>query len=462
MSLFTQNNKRANETFLVAGVSTTTVPNLGTALVNSSTGAVNLSDGQIGFFAAYPMDGGSILNLNTALNHTTTYSTVANAPWIQIFQGTEDSANPGASTKKYPLFPRPYEASNVIKGTNNLSVTKQAPVSPTTSTWVMGSAQGNHNSITALDNTEYGIAIAYRGRMMDELYSPEASNHITHYYTTPNYTALSTAQPTDHLLQNLAWQINRNSKAVAVNRTKYRGSEPVVALLVDSNTPSAGVAIGGGSPIAAGDTIPVVTTNFGTRSIILTADQAESIKNAMIAATGQVIASVDANILNINLATAGTATGGVADTLILLALDRDQAFEDRIPQVKVRLDVATAAGFDVDTTYLTEEEEASEGQGQGRWLDLWYKATHGQRKYSLDHTMDPVIEFDSPIDVTDAYYQYTILHEDVNQVDTHNVVVSPLKEILLVPDANTTLVTAIDNVFGAWVTSANGVGIVSV
>ena len=136
---------------------------------------------------------------------------------------------------------------------------------------------------------------------MDELYSPEATNHTNFSYTTPNYTALSTAEPVDHLLQNLAWNINRNSKAVAVNRTKYRGSEPVVALLVDSNSPSAGVAIGGVSPIAAGDVIPVVSTNFGTRSITLTAAQATSIKNAMIAATGEVIADVDANIIEIDI-----------------------------------------------------------------------------------------------------------------------------------------------------------------
>jgi hypothetical protein len=462
MSIFSQNNKRANETFLVAGTNDTTVPNLGTALVNSSTGAINLNDGQIGFFAAYPFDGGSVLNFNTTLNHTTTYSTIANAPWIQIYQGTADSANPGASTARYPLFPRPFEASQVIKGSNNLVVTKQAPVDPTLSTWVIGAAMANAE-ITALDNTEYGISIAYRGRMMDELYSPEATNHMNHLYTTPNYTTLATAEPTDHLLQNLAWNINRNSMAVAVNRTKYRGSEPVVALLVQSlNSPSDGVAIGGVDPIAAGDTIPVVnTTNFGTRSIVLTAQQATSIKNAMIAATGEAIADVDANILEIDLATAGTVTGGVADTIILLALDRNQAYEDRVPQLKVRLDVALPLGFDT-TTHIDEYVNASEGQGQGRVLDLWYKATHGQRKYSLDHTMDPVISFTSPIDTADAYYQYTIMHEDVNQVDTGNVVVSPLKEVLLVPDENTTLITAIDNVFGAWVTSANGTGIVTI
>lgn len=459
MSAFSQNNKRAVETFLVAATSGT-VPNLGTALVNSSTGAINLTNGQIGIFAAYPMDGGSVLNMNTAINHSTTYSTISNAPWIQIFQGTADSANPGGSSYKYPLFPRPYEASQVIKGTNNIVVTKQVPVDPSFSTWVIGSAQAAQTGVTALDNTEYTISVAYRGRMMDELYSPEATNHTNFSYTTPNYTALSTAEPVDHLLQNLAWQINRNSKAVAVNRTKYRGSEPVVALLVDSNSPSAGTAIGGVSPIAAGDVIPVVSTNFGTRSITLTAAQATSIKNAMIAATGEAIADVDANIIEIDLATAGTTTGGVGDTLILLALDRDQAFEDRIPQLKTRLDVALTSGFGTDV-YNEEEVQSSEGQGQGRVLDLWYKATHGQRKYNLDHTMDPVVEFPSPIDVDDAYNVYTIRHEDVNAVDTFNTVVSPMREILCIPDANTTLVTAIDNILGAWVASANGTGIVT-
>jgi hypothetical protein len=463
---YTHNNKRAVETFLVAAAGQTALPNADTALVNASTGAVNLNNGQLGFFAAYPLDAGSgVRSLNTALNHTTTYDTIANAPWVQIFQGNENSADPSSASANYPLWVRPYEASSVIKGSNNLTVTKKEPVAPTTSTWAIGQPAGTGSGeITALDNTEYSISIAYRGRRMDEFYHPEGTNHFSPSFVTPNYTALGTAQPVDHLIQNLAWEINRNSKAVAVNRTKFRGNDPVVALAIDASSPSAGTEIGeggsGGTAIAAGDFIPVVNTSFGVKGITLTADQADSIKDAVVAATGVAIGSLDANILTIDLATAGTATGGTADMIILLALDADLAFDDKIPQVKTRLDVGLTRGFDFNTVYATQEVNASEGQGQGRTLDLWYKATHGQRKYNLDHTHDPIPEFPSPIDTADAYYQYTVMHEDENQVDVGNVVVSPKKAIVLVPDANTTLVTAIDNVFGAWVASANGVGIV--
>lgn len=464
----TPNSKRAVETFLVAATSGT-VPNNATALVNNSTGAVNLSNGQIGIFSAYPMDQASgFAPMNTALNHTTTYDTVATAPWIQIFQGTADSANPGQGTANYPLWVRPYEKSQVIKGENNLSVVKKEPVAPTISTWTIGQPAGTGTGeITAEDNTLYQMCIAFRGRIQDEHFSPEATASFYPEYTTPNYTNLGTAEPVDHLIQNLCWNINRNSTAVAVNRSKYRGNAPVVALAIDAagDYDSDGVEIGeggtGGTAIAAGDVIPVITTQYGVRSITLTAAMAQSIIDAAIALTGAAnVAALDANILNIDLSTAGTTTNGAADSIILLALDRELAYEDRIPQTKVRLDVGLTRGFDYSAVDHAEQVKASEGIGQGRALDLWYKATHGQRKYNLEHTLDPEPVFPSPIDTADAYYQYTIVHEDPSQVDVGNVVVSPMREIILVPDANTTLVTAIDNVLGAWVASANGVGIV--
>jgi hypothetical protein len=469
MSFTHNNNKRAVETFLVASATETALPTDATALNNTSTGAVNLNDGQIGIFGAYPVDQATgFVAMNTAVNHTTTYDTVATAPWIQLFQGTAESANPGQATATYPLWVRPYEKSQVIKGGNNLMVTKKEPVAPTLSTWAIGQPAGTGSGeITAEDNTLYQMNISFRGRIMDEHFSPEATASFYPEYTTPNYTDMGTAQPVDHLLQNLAWEINRNSAAVAVNRTKFRGNAPVVALLIDAagTYDSDGTEIGeggtGGTAIAAGDFLPIVSTQFGVRGITLTAVQAQSIIDAAIALTGAAnVAALDANVLTIDLTTAGTTTGGAGDSLILLALDRELAFEDRIAPTKIRLDVGLTRGFDFSSVTHREEVNASEGVGQGRALDLWYKATHGQRKYNLEHTLDPEPVFPSPIDTTDAYYQYTIIHEDPEQVDTGNVVVSPMREILLIPDANTTLVTAIDNVLGAWVASANGVGIV--
>lgn len=458
MSVFSQNNLRAVETFLVAATTEDALPAADTLLTDSSTGAVNLNDGQLGIFQAYPMDGALTRAYHAALDAA---DEVVDAPWIQIYQGTADSANPAGGTATYPLWVRPYEASQVIVGSNNLVVTKQAPVAPTISTWVVG-VPGGTGAITALDNTEYAMSIAYRGRMMDELYSPEATNHFNPSYLTPNYTTLGTAEPEDHLIQNLCWVINRNSKALAVNRTKFRGSEPVIALAVMATSPTAGAEIGGAvDPLLAGDFLPIVNTNVGVRGITLTQAQVTSIQNAAVAATGAVsVAALDANILTIDLTTAGTTTGGVADMIILLALDRDQAFEDRVPQVKTRLQVGLTRGFDFNLVYNNEEVFASEGQGQGRWLDLWYKATHGQRKYNLDHTLDPVIEFPSPIDTADSYFQYTIIHEDVNQVNIGGTSVSPMREILLIPEENTNLVTAFEAVLDPWVASANGVGIV--
>jgi len=446
-------NKRAVETFLVSNASDTVV-NDGTALIDASTGASNLSDGQVSLFNASPVNPGSgAVAYLESLNHTTTYDTVATAPWIQIYQGTNGSADLYSNPNNSPLWNRPYEASQIIKGENNLLVTKQDPVNPTKSTWVVGTEDGE---ITALDDTEYTISVAFRGRGQDEMFSPEATNHINASVLTPNFTALSTAEPVDYIIQHMVYELNRNSRALAMNRTRYRGNAPFIAFAVMSQgSPSGGDVISG---LSAGTPIDVVSTD--TWGQLAYNPDAQDVAAITAAAAQYTSNTTGAHILDVDLSTAGTATGGVADSIIILALDRELAFEDRIPQVKTRLDIGLKRGFDFNTVDYVEQSQASEGQGQGRWLDLWYKATHGQRKYNLDHTQDPVIEFASPIDVDDAYFQYTILHEDIQQVDTGNIVSSPLKEILLVPDANTTLETAIDNILGAWVTSANGTGIV--
>lgn len=440
-----QNGKRPVENFLVTSGDQNLVAG-GTALNNAATGAVNVADGQLGVFNV-ATSGGTVAYLETLA----AAETVADAPMIKIIQGNENSANPRGATARYPLSVRPYEESGTINGYNRIVATKQVAAAPTHSTWIIGDATAT-GGIVAYDNTEYQMKIAYRGRIMDEFYNPEATNSFSPSYVTPDYTALSTAEPVDHLIQHLAFDINRNSR-IFVGSSLRTGKEPIVAIAVDT-VGSTGVVA---NTITAGTVLPLVTTTVGAQSIVLTAAQAASIQNALSDAS----LPATSRLLNVNLTTAGTTTGGVADALMIMALDRPLSYEDRIPQVKIRLDIGLIKGFDSETVVHAENEEAFEGQGQGRVLDLLYRATHGQRKYNLDHTMDPVPEYASPIDTTASYTVYNIHHVNLAQVDLGNIVESPQREYICVPSADSTTIADIDALLGPWIASTNSVGIVT-
>lgn len=439
-----QNSKRPVENFLVTSGDQALVAG-GTALNTAATGAVNVADGQLGVFNV-ATSGGTVAYLETLA----AAETVADAPKIQIIQGNANSANPRGATALYPLSVRPYEHSGIINGYNRILATKQVAATPTHSTWIIGDA--STGGIVAYDNTEYQMKISYRGRIQDELYSPEATNSFSPAYTTPDYTTLGTAEPVDHLIQHLAYDINRNSR-VFVGTSLRTGNEPIVAIAIDT-VGAAGVDASG---ITAGSSLPLVTTTVGAQAITLTQAQVDSIQNALSDAG----LPANSRLLNVNLTTAGTVTGGVADALMILSLDRPLSYEDRIPQVKVRLDIGLIKGFDSETVVHAENEESFEGQGQGRVLDLLYRATQGQRKYNLDHTQDPIPEYASPISTTGSYTVYTIDHVDVAQVDTGNIVQSPQREYICVPAADSTTIAAIDALLGPWIASANSVGIVT-
>jgi len=425
-------NKRPVETFLVASGSDQALYNTsgsGNHINNTSTGAVRLAEGQLGIFSG--SDWGSVAE-NVATDAT---PTITEAPVIYIAQGTADSANPGNSDYKYPLFARPFEQSGNIDSSNRILATKQAYVAGTNSTWVVGDTGAlATGGISAESNTEYGLSIAYRGRVIDEDFNPKNTNSFNVFFTTPDYTSVT--NPEDHLIQNLMWNVNRNSRAIAVNKD---GNEPVVGIALDL-TGSVGQAVSG---LSAGF-LPLVTTNAGNRGITLTSEDVTDLQAAL--PTGS-------SIVTINTTTAGASAGG-ANAFAIRALDRRLAYEDRIPQTKVRLELGLRAGFDWQQVHHEETAVAYEGENTARQLDLWYRATHGQRKYNLDHIQDPIVEFPSPIDMSKTYVRYVIEYASSHRPDSFNTIVSPEKCVVLIETEDTTTVSQFDSAIDSWLTSA--------
>ena len=265
---------------------------------------------------------------------------------------------------------------------------------------------------------------------------------------------LNTNQAQGWILNNVAYNVNRNSKALTPG-ARFAQQAPVVAFSI-LKAGGSGVAIGGGDPIAAGDAVPVITTPQGTKSFTFTDDQATAVKNAALAIAGGVIADLTWTIVPATYTASLTATN---DAIIFMALDETQVYVDYVPQVKVRLGVGLRTGFDITQTTLTQTGYADEGQGQGRVLDLMYKATEGQRKYANRHTEDPVITFPSPVDTALVYTTYTIHHSNVTETDMFNQLIRPAKEIVLIPQYSTGTTTnpylaTFESVLNNWLASA--------
>lgn len=436
------NNFKRMSTFLVT-TGDAGLPAGGTALNNNATGAVNLANGQIGVFDA---SGDNTNAINTAL---TAGNTAVDSSIIKLYQGNANSADPASAhiNATYPLAARPYEASQKINAYNVVSATKQAAESPTTSAWVVGKPDTVTGEIVATDSTLFEMEVSFNGNIIDNMYDYRGSTKSRFGFTTPDYTALSTAEPRDHLIQNLLSVVNRNSRLISATSGHRRGNDYIVALALDST----GLNGTDASTLAAGTVLPVINGTNGLISITLNADQASSIQTA-IAGAGF---AATTGILTIDTTTAGTTTGGVADGILLMATDRNLSYIDYKAQVKIKLSVGLPKGFDSSVVYHKEVSFPYEGEGQGRALSLLYSATHGQRKYSGRHEEFPVINYPNPIDESLTYTTYVIEHVDRHQSNIGSNIVSPMREIILVPTGDTTTTAAIEAVLTPWLASVD-------
>lgn len=451
--MFSRNsNQHANQTYLVTK-RLTAVYNVQDNHVNTSNGQIVVTDGQLGFFDASGFGAQTANKLNKSVIPANL--TATKVPVFKILQGNENSAAPWVNTVNYPLWNRPYEESMPIHADGFVQVTKQDYQAPTLSAWVIGKPTASTTGkITAQGLVEYQLRVGFRGQMSEEFYNTEEALYLSASYTTPNYTSLGTAQPIDDLVQHLVYDINRNSSAFAQNKTRG-GSFPVVAFAIDS-TATAGVLI---SALTAGTFLPLTNTSTGIKGIYPTAEQITAITAAAVAAGY----STADTILTVDLTTAGTVVGGIADGILLLALDNNAAFKDYTTSRKNRLTLGLNRGFDFNLVAQTEGSKAFDGQGIGRILDRQYRNTHGQRKYNLIHVTDPVIEFPSPIDTTDTYTTYSIEHSFSRQSDIMHISANSCKEIVLVPtlvkgtvngSANSQE-TSIELFLNTWLLSAN-------
>lgn len=433
----TRDNKRPIEQIFVAKAGATTAHAGGQPLTNATTGLVNLVDGQIKVLS-YGGYGTTASNQTIAAGQT-----VTNSPDIFIVQGNPSASNP-ANVLPYPLETRPYEKSEALVGNNKIIYTYKAAKRPTYDTVIIGDTVGNVGAINVADETTYALKIAFFGKDFDEAYSGSHPNSLTPSYTSKDYTGIggyTAAESTDDIIQNLAYIVNKNSKVLSFTKG-FQAKKPIIAFAVDV----AGTQ--GVNPVTAtvGTAIPVVNTNSGLKSIILTQEIKSSFASSGIPSGAKIIpidlafagvAAPGTSLLDPNgVAYSPAVLSGQASALILMALDRDVVFEDRTKQVKARIDVGLLSGFNFNTVKNAKIQKAFEGEGLSNQWKMIYKDTAGQRKYSAYRGFEEM-KTEYPVPIVDGiYYDAAIIeHYHADLIGT-DAIVKPFKAIILIPNVD--------------------------
>lgn len=332
----------------------------GVSLVNG-TNALGINDGQLGVLS---VDRRGTVNFGTFLSGGETPDQVRA---IKVLQGTPAS---GDLTTQDPweVGSKGYVESGVIRRNNLKAVTVQKCRPKILSNAAVV-------DITApSDETAYAFIVPQNSaRLLKEFgYNGKITRAS---FTTPDYTALSLTDDTDHFLNNILYNFNKQSKAIAVGAGRTYGQAPAVALAIN-------VSGGSGTPIGAlvcGDQVDVMndTQNGVTTTSTITFNQAMIMALATVVSeqsaantAGDVTAPItgSSTIEVIDLATAGDA--GTIDAFIILGLEEELARGiDTLPQTLPTVDINFTEGFTTATQNTTKGYPV-EGVGSGRqWKD---------------------------------------------------------------------------------------------
>lgn len=418
---FKRTNKLDMETILVAGCNAAGEPQAFAAgsLVGAST-ALGVLDGQLGVVS---WDSDSTLGYGTFIDS----GNLADARAIKVVQGTPASADV-TTADPWEVGHQAYKATGILRAGQVRSINVQKPRP------ARMSSEARMDVADPEDNTEYRMYVRIRSVRNDRDYG--TNEEVVHAsFVTPDYTTLGTTNPEDHMLRNLLYNLNKQSRHVRLSNGAFvKGNRNILALGINVSGGGTGTALG---TITCGDVIDIMTDTDSvtgetiTTSVVvdyplLLALAYQIAKQARIVAltTPDAITdelTVTSEIQVIDLATAGTpAAGSGVDAFIVLGLPELTApYFDNIEQVMTDIDVELAEGFAATPPYAVKGE-LDEGTGQGRkWLIM-----NDDRHQLGIHTMQnhPKMEFFSEgmkyIDVDSYYTSYIVDYWDTEQTLT--------------------------------------------
>lgn len=415
-------NKLAMEQILVAYCPGATDQTLAQgALVDAST-SLGLGDGNIGILS-WDHKGSPSLG-----NFLATGDDSSDVRAIKILQGTPASSNI-TTADPWEAGHKGYVESGIIRKDKIRSVYAQ-----TCRAAVYGAVGATQfDSTVPKDTTEYKMYVTLDSVRNDQFWGPNDETLNVHY-TTPDYTALSTTSPMDHLLQNVLFEMNKYSRLINLSNYSYaKGNRNVLALGINLAGGS-GTAIG---TIDCGDSVNVMTDGSTTSAVVFDEAMVMSVAEivARMAADSNIVAAnkIDGSstIEVIDLSTAGDAAK--IDAFIILGLPEQKSVAfDNVAQIMVQPSLELGGGFQVSPIHATAEASADEGAGYGwQWLiqndNRWQLAINNMQNHPHG---DYYNEGEKYINPDYRYTSYIIEYYDTESTLTTEEV-SPKRLILL-------------------------------
>jgi hypothetical protein len=426
-------------------------------LIPTSGNALNIASGQLGGVAM--SDGFSIAQGD----FIAAGNTVANAPVIQLVQGTPNSANV-ANVGPHMYNHKPYVASAPINSRYSIAFTAQACDAGQYNAFAVGGDTGTPQAIQVADTSVYRLNITFDGVMQNRYFSVSAFDGIHPSITTPNFTSLSAlyTAPLDYIVQHLAYEVNLHSKAFS-HVPGRGGVHPIVALAINT-AGGAGTTLTAAAAQAVGSTLNVQTHNGVTQSLVV--DQAlKDTITRWIANPGTSGILGTSTIEVINTSTAGTASGKGTEIVVLLALDEDGAVvTDNVKPRKVRLRVGVDKQSSLYTSTLGNNELSvgMEELGTGARYKKDYDALPAMQVWSQERwgMNTNLIVPPSYIDTTKSYSANIIYHWDENFVEFSHTQKQPHKTVILTEcdpatglGTDTTTIASLNAILAPWLNS---------
>lgn len=435
--------KRSNEVIMLAASHYVTTSTTARMLTGNTSSPTPVIDSMANY--ALAITNGDVNRTNAAAgsnyNQVLTATTIGTQKpnIIELFNKVP------TTTLKYPLKNIKY-FSSTLNADYPVEVNVDRYKAPTTSVWSIKAG-----TQTFAPNTTYQIEMKFKGRTMDEYYSTEGLIH-SEAVLTPNYASgTATINVANYVLGNAAIGIN---SASPLNFPQYRGRVPAVVLGVADATYALTGALAGTAfsalPASGGTVLNVWNSKRGMKAVDLSAIDIAAIQKAVASgsfATGDKLVPLDpTNIANLSLASTSCLKG-----LIVLALDREYAWEDFVAETKTNIDnVGVSKGFDKSLAVVKQEEFASEGTNT-RKLWLQFRNTFSQRLYTKLFDERANITYPNPIDLTKTYGVISIEHSNEHSSDLGHLTIDPFKTLILVEDTGgaepaimTTLKAALD------------------
>jgi hypothetical protein len=436
-------HKPYQEYFLVAKNSTTLATD-GDALFTGN--AINLTDGQLG-----------ILDVSDN-TFVTGANTVSQVPAIKLLAGTPTSADFSKNYGWHIGEVKPFLETPTIDASHTVQsfTASLTPVQSNSAVYIDGVSVPVASTATVKQN--YAVNILFRSVRKDRDYGNNIDKLITSYDTPLTLVGSTDAEKKSYVLAKLIGRINAQSKLnnLQPQWANIAAKKHVIALGINLDGTGTGTAI---STIKTGTSVDVMTTTNGTLAVTFTAGMVQTLHNFIEKkVTNPVVEIVTVDVDTVN-------TGDI-DGILLIALDHDTAVAyDDIYAVKPTIDV-TVGGFTSYTT--TTVSSAIEPGGSGRLFKIAFdeRAYAQYGNHQLTGFADELIKTPSYIDETKSYIAYILdLYNKDEKYDdsihhqtrvwilteaTLNTATAFAESGIVATPGNTTLITALNTFFGAW------------